>query len=467
MAERMDIKVPDIGEFTDVPVIELLVSPGDEVQADQSLVTLESDKATMEVPSPAAGRIVELRVALNDTVSEGDVVAVLEAAGEGEAAAAEPEEPPAEAPASEPEPDSETGSESKPEPESKPKPGPQPSADPATASQDAEALQDWHPPRSGPVQPPPLPMTADAVLPDRVPYASPAVRAFARELGVDLFKVKGGGRKGRIRREDVAGFVKQALAQGAPTPGMAGLEVAPPPQIDFSKFGETELQPLSRIKKISGKSLHRNWVTIPHVTHNDEADITVMESFRQRTKNAAKEQGFNLTPLAFIMKATVAALQAHPNFNASIDESGENLVLKHYYHLGIAVDTPDGLVVPAIRDCDRKSTLELARELGEVSQRARDGKLTPADWQGASFTISSLGGIGGSSFTPIINAPEVAILGVSRSSMKPMWDGEAFQPRLMLPLSLSYDHRVIDGAQAARFCRTLAGELENEEHLTL
>jgi pyruvate dehydrogenase E2 component (dihydrolipoamide acetyltransferase) len=293
------------------------------------------------------------------------------------------------------------------------------------------------------------------------------MRAFARELGVDLAQVSGSGRNGRILRVDISTFVKSALQGGGRAPATPGFEVAPPPKVDFSKFGPTESVELSRIKKISGKNLHRNWVTIPHVTHNDLADSTAMEAFRQEHKASAKAQGFNLTPLAFLMKSTVAALQALPNFNASLDADGGHLVLKQYYHLGIAVDTPDGLVVPVIRDCDQKSVMDLARELGEVSQRARDGKLKPADWQGASFSISSLGGIGGTSFSPIINMPEVAILGVSRARMEPVWDGEAFQPRLMLPLSLSYDHRVIDGAQAARFTRAMAEHIEDKDQLAL
>jgi len=314
---------------------------------------------------------------------------------------------------------------------------------------------------------PPVALVAERLMPGKVPYASPAIRAFARELGVDLFQVSGSGRNGRIVREDVSGFVKSVLKGGKAPAGTPGFEVAPPPKIDFSKFGDIESLELSRIKKISGKNLHRNWVTIPHVTQNDLADSTDMEAFRNEHKAAAKAEGFGLTPLAFVMKSVVAALQAFPNFNASLDAAGENLILKKYYHLGIAVDTPDGLVVPVIRDCDQKSVLELARELGEVSQRARDGKLKPADWQGASFSISSLGGIGGTSFSPIINAPEVAILGVSRARMEPVWDGEGFQPRLMLPLSLSYDHRVIDGAQAARFTRALADHIEDPANLVL
>lgn len=490
MAERKEIRVPDIGDFEDVPVIEVLIGEGDTVEAEQSLITLESDKATMEVPSPAAGVIVSVEVAVDDTVSEGDLVAVLEpadaatgdaeAAGEGEGDSAEQEQAADEEEASDKRDGRDEGS------SESPAPGADATSDRSAPDREGgtEATGGAPPSRetdraprvptgtdAGVRRSPPVSLGADRVMPERVPYASPAIRAFARELGVDLLQVEGSGDKGRILREDVTAFVKKALQDGAPARAPAatggGLEVAPPPSVDFSKFGETETVELSRIKKIAGKNLHRNWVTIPHVTHDDLADSTEMEAFRQATKGAAKEQGFNLTPLAFIMKSVVAALKQFPNFNASLDPSGGHLVLKHYYHLGIAVDTPDGLVVPVIRDCDQKSIMELARELAEVSQRARDGKLKPADWQGASFSISSLGGIGGTGFTPIINAPEVAILGVSRARTTAVWDGEAFQPRLMLPLSLSYDHRVIDGAQAARFCRALAEHIEDEDQLVL
>jgi pyruvate dehydrogenase E2 component (dihydrolipoamide acetyltransferase) len=446
MAGRIEIKVPDIGEFTDIPVIEVLVQAGDRVTAEQSLITLESDKATMEVPSPAAGVIAEVKVALDDTVSEGDVVALLDAEDDAEDSSAEPEpEAPADKSQAEPEP---TGG-------AEPAPAEPPAATPQSVASAASA---------GPRQSPPV--SLDAILPGTVPYASPAIRAFARELGIDLLRVNGSGRKGRILRNDVTAFVKSVMSGTAPV-AAPGLEVAPPPKIDFAKFGEIESLELSRIKKITAKNLHRNWVTIPHVTHNDKADITGLEAFRQAHKGEAKAQGFNLTPLVFIMRAAVAALQEFPQFNASLDAGGENLVYKKYYNLGIAVDTPDGLVVPAIRDCDSKGAMQLAGELAEVSQRARDGKLKPADWQGASFSISSLGGIGGNSFNPIINLPEVAILGVSRSVLEPIWDGEAFQPRLMLPLSLSYDHRVIDGAEAARFTRFMAAWLEDSANHTL
>jgi pyruvate dehydrogenase E2 component (dihydrolipoamide acetyltransferase) len=439
VSKRIEITVPDIGEFTDVPVIEVLVLAGERVAAEQSLVTLESDKAAMEVPSPAAGVITELRVGLGDTVSEGAVVAVLEAEDSVV-------EEPAEAVAAE-------SASAAPEPVQAPA---KPPAKPAPAA-----------PGAGARQSPPVSTGLDTTLPARVPYASPAVRMFARELGVDLFRVTGSGRNQRILRGDVKSFVKSVMSGAAAPAAVPGLDIAPPPKVDFSKFGETELQPLSRINKIASRHLHRNWVTIPHVTHNDQADVTEMEAFRQANKAKAAEQGYKLTPLVFLMKACVAALKEFPRFNSSLDPDGENLVMKKYYHIGIAVDTADGLVVPAIRDCDLKTPAELARELLEASKRARDGKLTPRDLQGGCFTISSLGGIGGTSFSPIINAPEVAILGVSRSRMEPVWDGESFKPRLMMPLSVSYDHRVIDGAAAARFARFLATYLENTEHLVL
>lgn len=455
MSERVEIRVPDIGDFSDVPVIEVLVSAGDRVEAEQSLITLESDKATMEVPSPAAGKIVELRVSLNDTVSENDVVAILEP---DEAGAEESEQPaeeqddeassdePAEQQATDEQSKDEVGNAAEDEPEAKP-------AAPA-------------PPDAGPRQSPPVTPGADTTMPGRVPYASPAIRRFARELGVDLFRVRGSGRKQRILRDDVAAFVKSVMS-GAAQPAAPALDIAPPPKVDFSKFGETERQALSRINKISSRVLHRNWVTIPHVTQNDLADVTELEAFRQANKQKAADEGFKLTPLVFLIKASVAALKEFPRFNASLDPGGEHLVLKKYFHIGIAVDTPDGLVVPVLRDCDQKSPAELAKELVEASERAREGKLSPKDLQGGCFSISSLGGIGGTSFSPIINSPEVAILGVSRSRMEPVWDGEAFKPRLLMPLSVSYDHRVIDGAAAARFTRYLAEYLEDPDHLEL
>ncbi len=438
MTRRIDIAVPDIGDFTDVPVIEVLVAAGDAVAAEQSLVTLESDKATMEVPAPVAGVIVELRVQLDDTVSQGDIVAVIDASDEVAAVdqAATPVKP------VEPEPVAEKNR--------------------VTAAIPAA------PPAAGRRQSPPIPMDASATLPSSTPYASPAIRRFARELGADLARVTGSARGGRIIREDVTALVKSVMTgSAAPASGSLGFDLPPPPKVNFARYGEIELRPLSRIQKISGAYLHRNWLSIPHVTQNDLADITDMEVYRKANADKAKEQGFKLTPLVFLIKATVAALKEFPIFNASLDEARENLVLKKFFHIGIAVDTPNGLVVPVLRDCDQKDIFQLAAELAELSQKARDGKLKPIEMQGGCFSISSLGGIGGTSFTPIINAPEVAILGVSRSSISPQWNGESFQPRLLLPLSLSYDHRVIDGANAARFARYLAARLEDFENMDL
>ena len=447
MTGRIEITVPDIGDFDDVPVIELLVAVGDVVEAEQSLLTLESDKATMEVPAPVTGTIVELRVQLDDTVTEGDILAVIEAAEVVEEAVAEAE----------------------PETTEQVVPASQEITEVPVSTRPAAAnTLKPAPPSAGKRQSPPVPMDAGAALPSSSPYASPAIRRFARELGVDLERVKGSARGGRIIRDDVTGFVKSVMSAtaGSASGGLV-FDLPPAPKVNFSRYGDIELQPLSRIQKISGAYLHRNWLSIPHVTQNDLADITEMETYRKANADKAKEQGSRLTPLVFMIKAAVAALKEYPIFNASLDETGENLVLKKFFHIGIAVDTPDGLVVPVIRDCDRKDIFQLAAELGELSQKARDGKLKPTEMQGGCFSISSLGGIGGTSFTPIVNAPEVAILGVSRSSIRPKWDGEAFHPRMMLPLSLSYDHRVIDGANAARFARFLAASLENFEQMDL
>jgi pyruvate dehydrogenase E2 component (dihydrolipoamide acetyltransferase) len=463
-----EARVPDIGDYSDIPVIELLVAVGDTVKKDQGLVTLESDKATMEVPAPFDGVVKELKVKVGDTLSEGSVVALIEASG----AAAPAATPAAEA--------------TKPDAAPKaaaPAPAPAPKAEPAknagatppsAAALAAVPISDVagvDPEAAGP-RTPPVAFDADAVKPSAVPHASPAIRLFARELGVDLAKVDGQGRNGRITREDVQNYVKAALAGGAapgaksaPATGGGGLNLLPWPNVDFAKFGAVEATPLSRIKKISGANLARNWVMIPHVTQFDEADITEMEAFRKKTGEENPNQ--KVTPLVFMIKAVVAALKQFPNFNASLDASGENLIRKKYFHVGIAVDTPDGLVVPVIRDCDQKGLLQLALELGEVSKKARDKKLGPADMSGGCFSISSLGGIGGTAFTPIINAPEVAILGVSKSSTKPVWNGKEFAPRLMLPLSLSYDHRVIDGADAARFTAFLAQQLGDIRRLLL
>jgi len=439
----IEVKVPDIGDFKDVPVIEVLVKPGDAVKKDESLVTLESDKATMDVPAPSPGTVKELRVKVGDKVSEGTAILVLDAA-EG----AKP--PPAKsAPASAP-------AAAAPAPARAP--APPPAAAPAPAPMPAAAVA-----ASAPREPAPSRAQAEAAHEGTPPHASPGVRRFARELGVDLARVKGSGPKARILKEDVQGFVKQSLAGGA-GPGAAGAaasgaglaELGLPawPKVDFAKFGPVDLQPRTRIQKISGPVLARNWVMIPHVTQFDEADVTELEAFRQRVNEENAKSGVKVTMLAFLVKAAVAALQKFPTLNSSLD--GENLVLKRYWHIGFAADTPQGLVVPVIRDADRKGVVEIAKEAAELAAKAREGKLAPADMQGGTFSISSLGGIGGTAFTPIINAPEVAILGVSKAAMKPVWNGHEFAPRLLLPLSLSYDHRVVDGALGARFTAYLA-----------
>jgi pyruvate dehydrogenase E2 component (dihydrolipoamide acetyltransferase) len=421
-----EVKVPDIGDFKEVEVIELLVKVGDTIKVDQSLVTVESDKASMEIPASHAGVVKELKVKIGDKVAEGSLLLVIESDG---AAAAAPA--PVAAPSA-------------------------PAAAPAPAAASAPA------PAPAPVQQKPAP--APAVAPDAngaKPHASPSIRKFARELGVELTRVQGSGPKGRILHEDIQGFVKSIMAGGGAS-GAAkggsgvGLDLLPWPSLDFSKFGETELQLLSRIKKISGPNLHRNWVMIPHVTQFDEADVTELEEFRKSSNEAMAKSGVKLTMLAFVIKASVAALKKFPAFNSSLDAKGENLILKKYYHIGFAADTPNGLVVPVVKDADKKGIAQIAQEMGELSAQAREGKLKPADMQGATFTISSLGGIGGTAFTPIINAPEVAILGLSKAAIKPVWDGKQFVPRLMMPMSLSYDHRVIDGASGARFSVYLA-----------
>ena len=449
MADLKEALVPDIGH-DGVPVIEVLVKAGDRVEKDQSLVTLESDKATMEVPAPFAGTIKEMKLKVGDEVSEGAVIALIEA--DGAAAEAPAAKPAAAAPVPAP-----------------PAPAPAP-AEPKPAPVAAPAAQPGHAPE-GDVSPQARPpMDASIVMPGDAPYASPAVRAFARELGVDIRQVKGSGRGGRIQRDDVSGYVKHALASGARPSGGAsaavgGLSLLPWPKVDFAKFGAIEEKPLSRIQKISGANLARNWAMIPHVTQHEDADITELEAFRKKLGEENKD--LKITPLVFQMKAVVAALKEYPQFNASLDGTGEKLVLKKYFHIGIAVDTPDGLVVPVIRDCDQKGLLDLARDLAEISKKARDKKLGPAEMSGGCFSISSLGGIGGTYFTPIVNAPEVAILGVSKSVTKPVWNGKEFAPRLILPLSLSYDHRVIDGALAARFASFLANQLGDIRRLLL
>ncbi len=455
MTVLKEARVPDIGDFTDIPVIEILVAVGDAVARDQSLVTLESDKATMEVPAPFAGIVRELKVKLGDNLSEGSVVAMIEPTDAEPAAAAAPAPAAPAAPAAPPAP---------PKPEA---PAPAVAAPAPVASAPAPAAA--APMGAGL---PPVRFEADAVLPDKVPYASPAVRLFARELGVDLSRVTGTARAGRISREDVQNFVKAAMQGGAtgaapaPAGGGGGLNLLPWPKVDFSKFGEIEVRELSRIKKISGANLARNWAMIPHVTQHDDADITDLEALRVALNKENEKAGIKLTMLAFLMKASVSALKKYPDFNASLDTDG-NLVLKKYFHIGFAADTPNGLVVPVVRDVDRKGVIEIAQETGELAKKARDGKLGPAEMSGGCFSISSLGGIGGTGFTPIVNAPEVAILGVSKSAIKPVWDGQQFAPRLILPLSLSYDHRVIDGAAAARFTAYLAALLADMRRVLL
>ncbi len=475
MSDIKEAKVPDIGDYDGVPVIEILVAVGDTVKKDQGLVTLESDKATMEVPSAFAGVVKEIKVKLGDEIAEGAVVALIEVS-EGAADAK-----PAAAPA--PTATAETGAKVEPVAVS-PTPDKiaqreiaQERAAPAVAPAASRVLDDKPgiDPEASPPRTPPVEFNADRVLPEKVAYASPAVRLFARELGVDLNQVSGSERGGRISKEDVQKYVKGALAGGVAAPAAAGAPVAaggglnllPWPKVDFSKFGETEVVALSRIKKISGANLARNWAMIPHVTQHDHADITDLEALRVALNKENEKAGIKLTMLAFLMKASVSALKKFPDFNASLDASGENLTLKKYFHIGFAADTPNGLVVPVIRDVDKKGVNEIAQESGELARKAREGKLGPAEMSGGCFSISSLGGIGGVAFTPIVNAPEVAILGVSKSSIQPVWDGKQFQPRLMLPLSLSYDHRVIDGAAAARFTAYLAQLLADMRRVLL
>jgi pyruvate dehydrogenase E2 component (dihydrolipoamide acetyltransferase) len=438
MSKLVEIKVPDIGDFKEVEVIEVLVKPGDVIKAEQSLITVESDKASMEIPASQGGVVKAMKVKVGDKVSEGSVLLELEA-DEGAAAAASAA--PAPAPAS-----------AAPAAAAAPAPAPAPAPAVAAAPSVVADLEDA------------------GLKPGELPFASPSVRKFARELGVNLSRVKGTGPKSRIVADDVRAYVKQALASGAGT-GVGGaadgaaLGLLPWPKVDFAKFGPIDPKPLSRIKKISGANLHRNWVMIPHVTNNDEADITDLEALRVTLNKENEKSGIKVTMLAFVIKAVVAALKKFPEFNASLD--GDTLVLKHYFHIGFAADTPNGLVVPVLKDADKKGILEIAQETSELARKARDGKLSPAEMQGGCFSISSLGGIGGTHFTPIINAPEVAILGLSRSFQKPVWDGKQFVPRLTLPLSLSYDHRVIDGAAAARFNAYLAGLLADFRRIAL
>ena len=425
MAEK-EVKVPDIGNFKDVEVIEVMVKSGDTVAKEQGLITLETDKAAMDVPSPYAGTVKALKLKKGDKVSEGSLVLVMDASEEA----------------------------------AKPAAAPQKAAAPAAVAAAPK-----------PVAPAPVVQTpsAPASLPSineagfGKAHAGPSVRKFARELGVDLSRVNGSGRKGRITAEDVKAFVKAVMQGGA----AAGGGLPKVPEVDFAHFGAVEVKPLSRIKRISGPRLQAAWVNVPHVTQHDEADITGLEQLRQELKSDAEKIGAKLTPLAFLVKASLSGLKEYPDFNSSLDPAGQNQVMKKYFHVGFAADTPNGLVVPVIRDADKKNVFEVAKELGELAAKARDGKLKADEMQGGCFSISSLGGIGGTAFTPIVNAPEVAILGVSRSAMKPVWDGKAFQPRLMLPLSLSYDHRVIDGAAAARFTTFLSKILSEARGLVL
>jgi len=433
MPQLIEVKIPDIGDFKEVAVIEVLVKPGDVIQAEDSIVTLESDKASMDVPAPAAGTVKDVKVKVGDMVAEGTVVLILEAS---DAKAA---------PASRPAPTAKVAAPSV-------IAAPEPAVRSASTMASGAAPVPGHP--EGPSHPPAvvlMPGPAEFIAASaggHRSHATPSVRRFARELGVDISKVKGSGPKGRILQQDVQAYVKAVLSGARPAAGGA-LDLLPWPKVDFAKFGSFETKPLSRIQKLSGANLARNWVMMPHVTQFDEADITALEQFRVEINQEAEQNGVKVTVLAFLIKASVDALKQFPTFNSSLD--GENLIVKHYYHIGFAADTPNGLVVPVIRNADQKSLLAIAREAGELAKKAREGKLSPAEMQGGCFSISSLGGIGGTAFTPIINAPEVAILGVSKADTKPKWDGKRFAPRLMLPLSLSYDHRVIDGAAGARF----------------
>ena len=429
MAEIKQVLVPDIGDYKDVSIIEVMVKVGDTIKVEDNLVTLETDKAAMDVPSPYAGVIKEMKIKLGDKVSQGSVILSLEC---GDVS-------PLTLPAT--------------TPTAKKTEAPQPVISVAPPLLQSVVR--------------PVEQSGDVSPHSKIAHASPAIRRFARELGVQAAQVKGSGEKGRVTKDDVQNYVKAALAQPRGGAGGNGLQVLAMPVVDFAKFGAIETRPLSRIKKMAGANLHRNWVTIPHVTQFDEADITEMEAFRKELNVEHAKQNIKITPLAFMLKAVVVALQEFPEFNASLDNSGENLVLKKYFHIGVAVDTPNGLMVPVLRDVDKKGIVQLAKELGEISAKARDLKITAAEMQGGCFSISSLGGIGGTAFTPIINAPEVAILGVSKAVIKPMHQDNTFVARLMLPLSLSYDHRVIDGAAAARFIVFLSQVLADTRRLAL
>lgn len=435
MSQKLEIVVPDIGDFDAVPVIEILVKAGDLVAAEDGLITLESDKATMDIPSPAAGTIESISINVGDEVTQGTVVGVMLLDQIADSNAATDTAPAA------------------------PEPAPVVDSEAPAKSVSRPTLQNKLPPIM------PAPAVQAGITP---PHASPAIRRFSRELGVDLQKVRGTGAKGRILKEDVKNWVKYQLSTSSEAPlGNLGMGIPPIPEIDFSEFGDIEMVPFSRIQKLSAAHLHRAWLNIPHVTHHDEADITITEDFRKSLKEEAEQRGLRITLLSFIMKALVACLKEFPNFNSSLSPDGKGYVMKNYFNLGVAVDTPAGLVVPVIHGVDRLSIYELSEKIMDVSQRAREGKLKPNELKGGCMSISSLGGIGGTAFTPIVNAPEVAILGVTRSSMKPVWDGEAFQPRLMLPLDLSYDHRAIDGAQAARFMAHLVTLFSDVRRLLL
>ena len=436
MSEMVEVKVPDIGDFDAVEITEVLVSVGDQIAEEDSLITVETDKASMEIPSSHAGTVKEIKVNVGGQISEGNVVVVLETS-----ASVAPAETTAEAP-----------KEEVPAPVAAPAEAPQPTPAPAIQAENK-----------------PSPTANIDPVSFKNAHASPAVRKFARELGVDLSKVGGSGRSSRIVKEDVQAFVKKVMTTGGASVngGGAALGVEPMPEIDFSQFGEVEVQALSKINKLTGKFLHRNWVTIPHVTQFDEADITSLEAFRKQSNLEYADQGVKFTMLSFIMKAVAAGLKKYPRFNSSLEPSGENIILKNYFNVGVAVDTPDGLVVPVVRDVDKKSLVEISMELREISVKARNKKLKPSDMQGGCISISSLGGIGGTKFTPIVNAPEVAILGVSKAEMKPVWNGSEFEPKLMCPLSLSYDHRVVDGADGARFITYVSKLLADARRLLL
>jgi len=431
MSEMVEVKVPDIGDFDSVEIIEILVAVGDQIAEEDSLITVESDKASMEIPSSHAGTVKEIKVNIGDTIAEGAVVVVVEAsAAAAPAPAVEVVEAPKEA-----------------APVEVAKPAPAAIPDIATK---------------------PSPTANINPVSFKNAHASPAVRKFARDLGVDLSKLGGTGRNERIVKEDVQAFVKKVMSTGGGSVnGGSALGVEAMPDIDYSQFGEVEIKPLSKINKLTGKFLHRNWVTIPHVTQFDEADITSLEAFRKKSNTEYEKEGVKFTMLVFIMKAVAAGLKKYPRFNASLEPSGENLILKNYFNIGVAVDTPDGLVVPVVRDVDKKSLVEISKELREISVKAREKKLKPSDMQGGSMSISSLGGIGGTNFTPIVNAPEVAILGVSKAEMKPVWNGSEFEPKLMCPLALSYDHRVVDGADGARFITYVSHLLADARRLLL